>query len=76
MKNDTDTLVADPKRKHAEKLDPMAMRRTGTDSPAFRNAVVRPTTSSTKRTLGERIKGFFSDLAKGLEGDHETHKYH
>lgn len=75
MKHDTDTLVADPERKIAERLDPTAMRHTGTDSPAFRNATVRPATSSTKRTLGGRIRGFFSDLAKGLEGDHETHKY-
>jgi hypothetical protein len=78
MKHETDTLVADLKHDPAERFESTPMRRDGTATPAtsaLRNSTEQHATPSTKRTLGDRFKGFLSNLAEALEGDHEFHKY-
>ena len=51
-----------------------AGRTAGTAAP---NGSVLPgaTTSSSKRSLGDRIKSALSNVLKALEGDHESHYY-
>jgi hypothetical protein len=78
MNREAVNLVDDLKRDAAEKLDPTAMRRTGSvrpDTSALANSTVQPGASGPKRNLSERITSLLSKLNKALEGDHESHHY-
>lgn len=66
MNNDSAVLERD-----AHQAERSALRKS--DSSAL--PVATAPQSSSKRSLSDRIKGAFSNLAKVLEGDHGTHHY-
>lgn len=58
-------------------IDPALLNTAGSNhgaSPSL-TSNVEPVVGSSKRSLGERIKDFFSKFNKHLEGDHEFHNY-
>jgi len=70
MKQQAVTAVDGSKHETTEKLDLTALRR-----PAAVNSAAQPVTVAPQKSLGQRIKGLFSNLTKALEGDQEYHKY-
>ena len=70
MNNDSAVLDRDLER-DTQQAERSALRKS--DSPALPGATAPQ--SSSKRSLGDRIKGAFSNLAKLLEGDHGTHHF-
>ena len=70
MSREAATLVDEVKQDSAEKVDPSALRSSARNVPQSSSA-----NASGKRNFGDRIKGFFANVAKALEGDHDTHNF-
>lgn len=70
MSQDTATLDHELKADTRTTTNEASRYRTG--KPAAVSSVPAPVVD---RSFSERLKGFFADMAKALEGDHESHKY-
>jgi len=78
MKYEGTVLEQDSERDTRQVSDAMkALRseRNASGASTFARSAARPSVANPNRTLSEHIKAFFADLAKGMEGDQEHHKY-
>ena len=62
-------------RQVSDAMRALRSERNTSDASAFGRSAARPSVANPNRTLSEHIKAFFADLAKGMEGDQEHHKY-
>jgi hypothetical protein len=76
MKQEGVAVADGVKRETSEAVDPAAWRSAARVTPqltAFEEKTDQPVAQ--QQSLLGRIKGIFANVAKALEGDHETHKY-
>jgi hypothetical protein len=76
MKQEGVAVADGVKRENSEAVDPAAWRSAARVTPqltAFEEKAQQ--SAPQQKSLLGRIQGFFANVAKALEGDHEIHKY-